>query len=458
LSQFLAMRVEKKEKKPKKEEKQEKSKERKEHVSTKIHKEDKEVQEVQEDEGFIFQKKDHSLAKQPTSLKERMEEKKEKKEKKGEHVSTKIHKEDKEDKEVQDEAFFFHTKDYSVAKEPTILAKKPPSLTERMAANIRNGRRLLTAKTARAKKALGSAAAQVKPLSASKDFHDELSSVRAVAGKLLDGEGTQTQTLAQKAPSDILPDQPPPQQPPQVAQAAQVVAQAQKTPAPAVAVPAVAMPAVAVPAVPTQSATPIVDPATLQAPPGMPAKRAHVWLKKHRAMLMKQNKQKMLTDRRLADSEAQLNKLIKPDEFGEAWHARMVQVDKPKVVPVLNATDHYAKRIVHAEKKAMQKAQTSRTKNDFWGFITGAITTKTAQEQTAADNAEKEAQGIEVTEDPEAQGVEPTEESTQFAEESTESTGNRRRRLSGVGQEHVGQDLEEVGALEAILAKRSQGW
>ena len=61
-----------------------------------------------------------------------------------------------------------------------------------------------TAKTARAKKALGSAAAQVKPLSASKDFHDELSSVRAVAGKLLDGEGTQTQTLAQKAPSDIL--------------------------------------------------------------------------------------------------------------------------------------------------------------------------------------------------------------------------------------------------------------
>jgi len=75
-----------------------------------------------------------------------------------------------------------------------------------------------TAKTARAKKALGSAAAQVKPLSASKDFHDELSSVRAVAGKLLDGEGTQTQTLAQKAPSDILPDQPPPQQPPQVAQ------------------------------------------------------------------------------------------------------------------------------------------------------------------------------------------------------------------------------------------------
>ena len=46
-------------------------------------------------------------------------------------------------------------------------------------------------------------------------------------------------------------------------------------------------------------------------------------------MLMKQNKQKMLTDRRLADSEAQLNKLIKPDEFGEAWHARMVQVDKP---------------------------------------------------------------------------------------------------------------------------------
>ena len=56
------------------------------------------------------------------------------------------------------------------------------------------------------------------------------------------------------------------------------MAQAQKTPAPAVAVPAVAMPAVAVPAVPTQSATPIVDPATLQAPPGMPAKRAHVWL------------------------------------------------------------------------------------------------------------------------------------------------------------------------------------
>ena len=41
-------------------------------------------------------------------------------------MSTKIHKEDKEDREVQDEAFFFHTKDYSVAKEPTILAKKPP--------------------------------------------------------------------------------------------------------------------------------------------------------------------------------------------------------------------------------------------------------------------------------------------------------------------------------------------
>lgn len=107
----------------------------------------------------------------------------------------------------------------------------------------------------------------------------------------------------------------------------------------------------------------------------------------------------------------------------------------------------------------MQKAKATNSKKDFWGFLTGVMTTKSAQEAAAADTAEKEAQGIEVTEDPTVYMGKSTE-STDTAEtqgETTESMGNRRRRLLGVGQEHVGQDLEEPGALEATLAKRSQG-
>lgn len=47
-------------------------------------------------------------------------------------------------------------------------------------------------------------------------------------------------------------------------------------------------------------------------------------------MQMKQNKMKALEDRRLAAEKAQLDKLAKPDEFGEAWHARMTHVEQPK--------------------------------------------------------------------------------------------------------------------------------
>jgi hypothetical protein len=119
-------------------------------------------------------------------------------------------------------------------------------------------------------------------------------------------------------------------------------------------------------------------------------------------------------------------------------------------------------QIVHAEKRAMKKAHATSSKKDFWGFITSAMTSKSPQEQAAADTAEKEAQGVEAMDDPvvyDEQSTEATEEPA--VQQSAESMGGSRRRLRGVGPQrdrtHVGQDLEEPGALEATLAKRSQG-
>jgi hypothetical protein len=63
------------------------------------------------------------------------------------------------------------------------------------------------ARKARMQRALGAAALEVKPLSASADFHDELTSVRAAAGKLLDSEeGQATSTAVQMNQVSVLCD------------------------------------------------------------------------------------------------------------------------------------------------------------------------------------------------------------------------------------------------------------